>query len=380
MVLDLGEEELPITLAVKSEGGLSVDFMNSTEVITAYEYSESGDSLYLRMPLFDSEFCGVVSEDRNTFSGVWKNYVKDDYSIPFTAYSGDQQRFKSTNTGVDSVNLYGQYQVHFSPETDDYYPAIGLFDIDSTTNIVSGTFATETGDYRYLAGSKEGDHLLLSCFDGSHAFLFKADIVGDSLVNGVFKSGTHWTEPWVAVQDPSFTLRDPNTLTIIKDSSQVWSTRLQDKAGEDHRLSELELEGKVVILQVMGSWCPNCIDESLAYKEFYDKYHERGLDIIPVAFEKSADPETIKEVLEELEEDLDLPYNIYFGGKKSKAAAAEALPALNHVMSYPTSIFIDRSGAVRKVHTGFYGPSTKHFYDMWLHDTEMLIEELLDEV
>ena len=52
---------------------------------------------------------------------------------------------------------------------------------------------------------------------------------------------------------------------------------------------------------------------------------------------------------------------------------------LNHVLSYPTSIFIDKKGKVRKIHTGFNGPATGDKYTEFTKNFEEFINELLKE-
>jgi thiol-disulfide isomerase/thioredoxin len=273
-----------------------------------------------------------------------------------------------------------RYRVDFSPDNEkDHYPAIGIFKKTPNSNRITGTFATETGDYRYLEGNFCDGKLLLSCFDGSHAFLFSADYDNGNLVNGVFKSGTHWTEPWVGSPDKDFELRHPDELTSIVDSSAIGKTRFYDDSGNLSTLADVDLDGKVTIIQILGTWCPNCMDETMSYTMFYEKFHSRGLEIIPIAFEGTDDPVKGKRILDEYKQDLGVPYPMYYGGKRGKSIASEAFPALNHIISYPTSIFIGRDGLVKKVHTGFYGPGTGIYYDNWLHDTEMLIESLLSQ-
>lgn len=381
LVLDLGDAELPINLKVRQESGLKVDFLSADEVITAYEYVHSGDSLYIRMPLFDSEFCGVVSDSGNTYSGLWKNYGRgSDYALPFIARHGEGYRFCDTQGTHTVQGLSEAYEVHFSPDTpDDEYPAVGLFEASSLDNRLTGTFLTETGDYRYLEGNLCEGSFMLSCFDGSHAFLFTADWDGTELSNGIFRSGSHWAEPWTAVASNTFELTDPDLLTFVTDSSKVWETTFIDSTGNSVTLDKLGLENKVVIIQALGSWCPNCIDESRDFAEFYNRFHARGLEIIPIAFEKTEDYKEAYSILSELRSDLNLPYEVYFGGKSSKSVASEVFPYLNHIMSFPTSVIIGRDGSVRKVHTGFYGPGTNRYYELWQHDMEMLLDELLSE-
>ena len=370
---------LPVNLRVSKEGGGVISFINGTEVLEAHVEMLSADSMRISMPYFESEFLAVSSNDGTRLEGSWYNLSKGpDYFIPFTAKYGASSRF--CDSGSLGLSLGMRYEVHFSPDSmNHHYPALGLFDKNSSDNSITGTFATETGDYRFLQGNLCADTIKLSCFDGSHAFLFHAIVRGDSLVDGSFYSGKHWQEPWVAIASSDFNLRDPYTLTHVVDSSAVGSTRFIMEDGKTTTLAELKKENEVVILQIMGSWCPNCLDESEYFKRLHGTYSARGLRILPLCFEASEDPETAYRAIHKLEEGLELPYPMYYGGKRSKSSAAEALPALDHIMSYPTSIFIDKKGKVRSVHTGFYGPSTGVYFDQYTSMTDGLIKELLSE-
>jgi len=238
---------------------------------------------------------------------------------------------------------------------------------------------TETGDYRFLEGNICGDKLLLSCFDGSHAFRFEADIVGDSLTTGVFQSGKHWTEPWLAHKDDYASLSDPHQLSRIVDSTAMIGLSFPGPNNTSYTLGASGQKDKVTILQVMGTWCPNCIDETLVFKGFHEKYGEQGLDIVPIAFESSKDAESAFVTTERLRKRLELPYPIYYGGYRNKAEAQKRLPFLDAVKSFPTSIIIDKFGKVRDVHTGFYGPGTQDYYTNYIKETEALIVSLLKE-
>jgi len=55
------------------------------------------------------------------------------------------------------------------------------------------------------------------------------------------------------------------------------------------------------------------------------------------------------------------------------------LPALNGIAAFPTTLFIDRKGNVRKVHTGFSGPATGKFYDEFKKEFNRLIDQLVSE-
>jgi thiol-disulfide isomerase/thioredoxin len=144
-------------------------------------------------------------------------------------------------------------------------------------------------------------------------------------------------------------------------------------------LDDERYKNKVVVVQLMGSWCPNCMDETAYLVSVYNKFHEQGLEVISLAFEKSDNEETNLHSLRRLQEHFNVPYEILLAGKASKKEAAQKLPMLNHVLSFPASIFIDRKGEVRRIHTGFSGPGTGEYYHEFVEETDRFITQLIIE-
>jgi hypothetical protein len=52
---------------------------------------------------------------------------------------------------------------------------------------------------------------------------------------------------------------------------------------------------------------------------------------------------------------------------------------LNKVMGYPTTIFIDRKGTVKRIYTGFTGPATGKYYEKYQDDFDAYVLKLLSE-
>ena len=129
----------------------------------------------------------------------------------------------------------------------------------------------------------------------------------------------------------------------------------------------------------MGSWCPNCMDETAYLVSLYNKFSGQGLEVISLAFEKSDNEETNLRSLKRLKEHFDVPYEILLAGMASKTEAAQKLPMLNHVLSFPTTIYIDRKGEVRRIHTGFAGPGTGEYYSEFVEETDRFVTQLLIE-
>lgn len=369
--------KLPFDFDVQNvKGKISFSIMNAQERINVNEVVFAGDSVIVKMPVFDSEF-RCKRKDAAHLDGVWVNHARKDKNvIPFEA----SLKTDTTKGFVGTETLdRGKWEVTFSPGTADMYKAIGIFKKEGPRN-VSGTFLTETGDYRYLSGQmKENNTFYLSCFDGAHAFLFTGKVKGDSISNGRFYSGMHWEEPWMAVHNENFELRNPDSLTYLKPGFTKMDFSFKNLEGKTVSLSDEKYKNKVVIIQIMGSWCPNCMDETKFLAPFYDKYKKDGLEIIALAFERTDDFAKAVSNVSRMKNRFNAHYEFLITMKTGADQASQALPMLNKVMAFPTTIYVDKKGVVRKVYTGFNGPATGDAYTKYAEETRMFVEKLLKE-
>jgi peroxiredoxin len=131
----------------------------------------------------------------------------------------------------------------------------------------------------------------------------------------------------------------------------------------------------------MGTWCPNCLDESKYLANYYKNNKDKEFEIIGLAFEYTKTEDKAFENIERLKSRIDIEYPVLLAqyGSASKVSAQEKLPMLNHVLSYPTTIFIDKTGTVRKIHTGFNGPATGDKYTEFIGEFESFVNGLLEE-
>lgn len=381
-ILYLNEDknlELPFVFKVESDEQLTI--INAEERIRVTDITiEDNGQVTIKMPVFDSEIKARLqkSEDGTaTLTGNWYNYNKKNYSIAFSAVHGDKTRFivKTSNTVQPKETVAGKWEVIFSPDTEDFYPAMGIFE-QTPEGKVSGTFLTETGDYRYLEGVLNDKKLFLSCFDGAHAFLFEAEWI-DGKLKGNFYSGNHSEEPWIAERKEKVKLAKMDTLTYLKPGYDRLEFSFPDLNNKMVSLSDPTFQNKAVIVQILGSWCPNCMDETRFLVELHEKYHKDGLEIIGIDYEVINRFEKFEENVTKLKKDLNIPYKLLFGGAAKKSEASKTLPMLNHIMSYPTAIFIDRQGNIQKIHTGFAGPGTGVYYEDYKKATIALVDSLL---
>jgi thiol-disulfide isomerase/thioredoxin len=329
------------------------------------------DTIRMEFTLMDSYIRGIYKE--NVIEGYWTVNYKENYRVPFVAYFGQRHRFTQT-TKAPVMDVAGKWKTTFEVETPDAYPAIGEFKTDR--NKVTGTFLTETGDYRYLDGEVQGDQFMLSCFDGSHAFLFTADITESESMIGKFYSGSHYQTNWIANRDESAELANPYEMSKAISESEVINFSLPSTDGSIITLDDDRYKGKPKLIKIMGTWCPNCLDESKFLLEYKKENPEVDIPIIAIAFERYRDEEKALRVLANYKERLKIPYEIVYGGYYDKAEATAALGFLDEVISYPTLIFVNADNQITKVHTGFAGPATSQ-YDDFVSDFDQEVKNLI---
>lgn len=378
MQLDLdstaGNRSLPFNFdLLRSGNGYRMVVHNQEESIAVDSIVVEHDSIYIQMPFFDSAFHGHIATD-SLFTGIWINrYKGPDYTIPFVARAGTFPRFPS-GQGPPNTLITGDWETYFISGSDRE-PAIGIF--TSEHGRVKGTFATETGDLRFLEGVHTGDSLYLSSFNGSQAYLFKAKVSSDSMV-GEFFSGYRWRQGWSATRNPGFALSDDEELTHLNNSHPL-DFSFPDFNGRLLSYSDPRFRGKVVALEIMGTWCPNCLDQARMMKEFHQAYHAQGLETVALAFEHETDPALAMKALRNFSSRLELPYPVLYAGNKARENVAAQLPFLRQLNAYPTTLLIGRNGQVRHVYTGIYGPGTGERYHRFRSRMERAIQQLLAE-
>lgn len=372
-----GQQELPFGLETKisAKGQIEMYLLNGKERILLSNIKQNGDSVIIPMHIFDAAIKAKLS-DKNLI-GVYRKYDTNnpDYSLPFTATFNQTQRFKKEKNAEGNVN--GRWSVLFKGENStDTTQAIGLFE-QKSDGVVTGTFLTNTGDYRFLEGQLNGNLLQLSCFDGSHAFLFTAEVQGQKLVNGHFWAGISGHETWTANYNEKAILPDASTLTYLKKGHTKLDFSFPDLNGKKISLSDDKFKNKAVIVQLLGSWCPNCMDETKFLSNWYKRQDPKKVAIIGLGFERKKDFDYAKGRLEILKKRFAISYDLLVAGISNKDSAAAVLPALSHVLAFPTTIFIDKKGNVSYIHTGFSGPGTGAEYDKFVEDFEKKMKELM---
>jgi thiol-disulfide isomerase/thioredoxin len=378
-VLQLNDStELPFLFDVSyKDDNMRIVVHNGPENLEVRAIRQTDDSVSWKMPFFESRFYCALNSSKE-ISGVWLNPNTEGIKRTlFRAKHGVKTRFEIPESRFTSTNYAGNWQIVIEAGKLDSLPARGLF--EQNGNLLKGTIMSVRGDYRYLEGYAWGNHFKLCGFDGGHAFVFAGDIINTDSLHAGFWFGVHNFMKWNGKKNPAYRLPDPKTITFVDDTTAEVHFSLYNSQGRAVSLADEQFRNKVVIIQLMGSWCPICYDETNMLKKLYNTYHNQGLEIVALDYEKNMNPVRARETAERFRKECDVPYDILVAGRNSYALAHASFPQLNKVTAFPTTIYLDKSGKIREVYTGFSGPATGAENEALVKEIDALVKKLLAE-
>ena len=375
--LDSPGGELPFGLELSAgEAGWTAAILNGEERLTIERVTVAGSAVALDIDHFDAHIEATIDSSTRLTGRWWKTGKLGAISeLPFHAVHGETQRFSALAGETDGAGVEGRWSVRFAGEEDE---AVAEF-ASGAGNRVTGTFLTTTGDYRFLAGSFEGRRLRLSTFDGAHAFLFDAELGDDGTLTGDFWSRESWHDTWTATRAPEVALDAATEQIAWVGGVPLSEIVYPDLDGNPRALDDAAFAGKARVLEVFGSWCPNCNDATSYLVDLHERYRERGLSIVGLAFELTGDFDRDAKQLRIYRDHHGIEYPLLVAGTSDKDEASAVFPLIERVKSYPTTIFLHADGRVHTVYSGFSGPATGDAHERLKEQFERTIEELLGE-
>jgi thiol-disulfide isomerase/thioredoxin len=369
-------KQAPFLFEVKNAhtDSATVTLINGEERVLLTGVGYFSDSVVIPIESYDAvikaKISGASMEGR-----FIKNYLENDEGIPFRADRGTTSRFEPVAQPV-SISINGRWDVFFIGEKADTSRNVGIF--TSVDQQVTGSILTNSGDLRFLEGVVTEKGAMLSAFSGLSPYLIEIRFLGEDAFEGELYTARGITR-LEGVRNDQAALADAYGLAGMKPGFDRLHFQLPDENGNPVSLSDERYKGKVVIVSILGSWCPNCIDEAQFLAPWYKANKDRGVEILGLAFERKDDFDYAKETINHLKKANGISYDIVFAGKVSPATIASVLPEIDNFSSYPTTIFVDKQGKVRKIHTGFSGPATGLFYREFQEEFNALIDSFLME-
>ena len=358
---------LPFNFSVTNDSTLVVQ--NSSEIV-GFSIDYLKDSIFIRSKVFEGFIKGVLED--NKINGVFV-IESLDRSVPFTSYNSDK-RFNIDFEKNEKLTL-NRWRFTFNPNMDNASISLGIFN-PIGQNEISATFRTSTGDYGFMHGGYKDSKIVLSTFNGSRAYLLEAELNNNNdSIKGIMYSGNHSKTIIEGVLDNVFELSNEYSLTSLQSKNQKFEFSFENTAGKLISIDDDIFDGKSMVIQLMGSWCSNCLDESKFYVDYMNKNKLIDIEFVALAFEYAKTKDGALNSILKLKNQIGIDYPILLAqyGSSDKGKALEKFPMLNNIISYPTTIFLDKNKDVIKIHTGFNGPATGEKYIEFINEFDNTI-------
>jgi len=376
-VVQVDGGDLPFGLELAQENGVVVAYLiNGPERVRAREVRLEDGKLTIQMPGYQQRIDATWRDGR--FEGTLqllrpRAVIRD---LRFVAVPGEDWRF-FPKPDAAPMDFSGRWALTYQEENGTQKQAIA--ELTQAGHVVTGTVLRASGDDRYIAGEARGDTLFLSRFDGGTAYLYLARLRPDGVLSGEQWTGGGSHETFSGRRDPNAKLDDPEALSALKPGVDRLEFSFPDMEGTLHAYPDAAHAGKVVLVTIGGSWCPNCHDEAAFLKDLLASRRERGLEVIQLMFERTPDFDSQARAAREFAAKFAIDYPVLIAGTTSDDDVLKKLPQLAALKAYPTLFIIDRKGIVRTVHTGFAGPAAGKHHDEQNRELKALVDSLLDE-
>ncbi len=340
---------------------------NGGETILLTDITHKGKEITIPLGPYESVL-DLTQQDEGTLSGALIRLNKNPVTkTAVFAVHGLRDRFKY-KPEKPNINLTGKWSVILEDSEDNKSPGIGVFTQDG--NSLTGSILTPTGDYRYMEGYVIGNRFEAASFDGSYNYLFRG-VVKNGRMEAALLSNSRTKV--TGHPDPKALLPDAYKQTEIDHINFIFP----NLKGQNVSLNHPKFKQKPVIIQIFGSWCPNCLDEMNYLIPWYKKNQGRGIEVVALAFERSLSPEDATKQLLKVQKKYEVPYPILQAGSTAEDKPMEKIVGLKNFISFPTTIFLDRQHKVIKVHAGFSGPGTGEYFETWKTEFNQTVNQML---
>jgi len=229
---------------------------------------------------------------------------------------------------------------------------------------VQGTIALLSGDLGMLHGYVASPKFVLTRFDGIHVTRMVGRFLSADRIAGTLQFDPMTIVPFTAARSgvSVATTLNPESVTKIRNPSEAFRFQgINPLTGREVTSDDPRFRGKAIIVDIFGTWCPNCHDEEPVLVDLYNRYHAQGLEIVGLAYEYTNDEKRSARMLALYRKQYGIPFTLLVAGSTDDGQIAKTLPQLVGFGAYPTTIFLDREHRVKIIRAGFEGPATGMF-------------------
>ncbi len=380
--------EVTFGIELKQQGSaLNAVLLNATDEQPFTSATWNGQTLTLRLDYYDGQLTLHFISPQRMEGQYSRQTSKGAVHIPVTLTPHHESQVTKSWTGPNVAgdwllhekgavgaekNILTSFQQQKMATSDGRVAATGIMEpVSGDTGLMHGTVST---------GAKGQTHLHLSRFDGIHVLALDGEVEPDGSLKGQI-GGVVSVAPFTAERAQDAAAADPNllagSLTRVKDPQQPFQFSGVNSSGRTINQDSSEFKGKPVIVDIFGTWCPNCHDEAPLLEQLYRKYQSQGLVIVGLAYEYVDDTARDLRQIALYRDKYGLSFPLLLAGTTDEGQIAKTLPQLVHFGAYPTTVFLDREGRVHAIHAGFAGPSTGEKYQEVQQHMDQLTREIV---
>jgi len=366
------QDEVALKLELKVEGDqVSGTILNGDERVASTSGSFDGTNLKLKFDYFDAVLDGTFArrEIIGTISRTWKQQkmVRN-----FKMWKGGEKMIVPAM--AEGKDLSGEWEMKVGEGDKQRQWRLVLSQKDGA---LSGTILTPSGDWGTMTGAFANGIALITRFDVINARLLRAQLNAQDQLEGTVDLGQGEAPRKVVAERVSATAPVAVQNTKVQNPTEPFKFAGLDLTGKTVESTDPRFKNKVIIIEITGTWCPNCYDEAPLLKDLYARYRAQGLEVIGLSFEYTGDTKRDLEQVKIFNQKHSIPYLMLLGGSTENDDVAKKLPQLVNFGAYPTTLFIGRDGLVKKIHAGFDGPATGERHTRLKAEFEETVKELL---
>jgi len=357
---------IPFRLELSISGdSASGAFFNGDDRVRSSAGNYRADSLVLRFAHYASSLQAQWHD--GTLTGAYARNGQPGYAFQARPHT------TAAPTSNKAPSIAGQWEI---PLKNPKGEAAWRFFVRQSGAEVTASILRVDGDTGALSGRYQDGKFVLSHFSGARPLLLEITVNADGSLILVQNGSTRYTALKTGqaraknLPQPA----DPSRWTSVKDPTQPLRFSAPDLNGHTVTESDARFKGKVVLVNVMGSWCPNCHDEAPFLQELYRTYKNRGLEVVALSFEDARqleDPTRLRAFIAA----YGIDYTVLLAGEPSELSAK--LPQALNLNTWPATFFVARSGLVQGTHAGFAGKATGAAHEQLKSEMRATIEKLL---
>jgi thiol-disulfide isomerase/thioredoxin len=373
--ISFGGQDIPFRLQIAGDGSnLKGWLFNGDDKVVASGASFQNGSLVLNFDSYAAKLEAKLQD--GALVGQYGPMLKKNYPIKAQRHATGGT---TSTISPPPASINGLWEVPVKSGKGEQ--AWRLIVQQKSASDVSAAILRVDGDTGALTGGYKDGKFVLSHFSGGRPSLMILTPASDGTL-AIDMTDLHGSSQMTATRPDVARAKglpppaDPDHHTTVKNASEPFRFSFPDLNGKIVSNTDARFQGKVVLVNVTGSWCPNCHDEAPFLAELYRKYRSQGLEVVALSFEEG-DQLTNPTRLRAFMKEYGIDYTVLLGGTPDDRDAKLTQPV--NLNSWPTTFFLGRDGRVRFVHAGFPGPASGELYHKAVHEFDAQVESLLAE-